>query len=85
MGSHSFWFWAIVLLVVILVFGTHKFGNRLRRPFESTSHPVFSSVTTRGEEAEHINEKLPKWPSRFMMLLTCMLLLAMFVWFAIRR
>lgn len=83
MGSFSLWHWVIVLLVVVIIFAVPRFRNQSKKPFEPRSHPVFSSVAARGNEVEHIDEKLPRRPSLLVMSLALLLLVAL-VWLSFR-
>ncbi|MGN0901912.1 MAG: Sec-independent protein translocase subunit TatA [Succinivibrio sp.] len=56
MGSLSLWHWAIVLLVVALVFGTSKLKN-LGKDLGSAVKGFKESVNTNPEELEHNKDK----------------------------
>jgi hypothetical protein len=60
MGSLSFWHWIIVLLVVVLIFVSGSSRNAKSSSQESRGQAVFSSVSIHGQEAEHIDDRLPK-------------------------
>lgn len=60
MGSFSFWHWLIVLFVVAMMLVWPQRRDKDDKPIEPSGQPVFSSVTTHGEEAEHIDERLRK-------------------------
>jgi hypothetical protein len=79
-GSFSVFHWMLVLLLVIVIFAEPKLRNPPRTRFHAAVHPVFSSVTTTGSEAEHINDKLPKWPSRFILTVTLFVLVVVASW-----
>jgi hypothetical protein len=60
MGQFSLWHWAIVLLVIVLVFATRTRKGSSQSKRDTEVHPVFSAVTTSGKEAEYLNQKLPR-------------------------
>lgn len=65
MSSFSIWHWLIVLVIVVLTFGTKRFmrvhhdGLRSRRDRDMGRMPVYSTETTNGKEAEFIRDRLP--------------------------
>ncbi|HTQ35627.1 MAG TPA: hypothetical protein VMH77_01215 [Steroidobacteraceae bacterium] len=89
MGSLTIWHWLIVLMIVVLIFGTGRaMGNdgnwlprysRLRK--ESGHMPVHSAETTDGEEAEFIRDRLPERFPAALILVASVILGAAVWWF----
>ena len=67
MGTFNHWHWLIVLLVVVLIFVLPRLKDNSGNPKNAAGHPVFSSVSLQGTEAESIDEQLPRvwrrWPA----------------------
>lgn len=74
----SLWHWAIVLLVVVLIFGTRTSGR------DAESHRVFSAFTVRGKEAEYVNERLPRKLVPVMLVAAALMALVLLAWSGIR-
>lgn len=77
MAGFSPWHWAVVLLVIVLVFSTRRRGDPTATPRHAAKHPVFSSVTTDGDEAEHLNQRLPGRGWRAALMLAALIAVAM--------
>ena len=84
MGAFSHWHWLVVLIVVILIFVLPRFKDTSGRPLDSVGQPVFSSVSVRGDEAEHIDEKLPKRWRRWAVYAVSFAVLASAIWLMMR-
>ncbi|MBL8327383.1 MAG: hypothetical protein JNJ71_00935 [Rubrivivax sp.] len=84
MGAFSYWHWIIVLLivVVIMVLPQRRPGGR---PRDAGAHPVFSAVSTQGQEVERIDERLPRRPWRMLALMLAVALVAAIGGFALRH
>lgn len=78
MGQFSVWHWLVVLLVVVLVFGTRT------RSRDAETHPIFSALTTSGKEAEYLNEKLPRKLGPVMLALAAIMAILFFSWWVAR-
>lgn len=78
MSQFSIWHWAIVLLVIVLVFSTRTSSR------DTESHPVFSAFTSSGKEAEYVNEKLPRKLGPAMLALVALMALVLLAWW-VRR
>lgn len=83
MGPFGLWHWAVVLLVIVLVFAGRK-GDGAKPAGMDARHPVFSSVTTRGDEAEHVDDRLPGNPSRVAWSLAVLVAVVLGTWWLTR-
>lgn len=78
MGQLSVWHWLVVLLVIVLVFGTRTSNRNAER------HPIFSALTTSGKEAEYLNEKLPRKLGPVMLALAAIIAILFLSWWVAR-
>ena len=79
---------AIVLAIVVLVFGTRRLSH-LRPRRDASRHleedlrrrmPVFSAETTGGKEAEFIRDRLPKRFPYFVLFIAAALVVGAIMW-----
>ena len=84
MGTFSHWHWLVVLLVVVLIFVLPRLKDHSGKPLDAAGHPVFSSISVEGKEAEHIDEKLPKRWGRFALYTLAFVMLASAMWLVTR-
>jgi|LakMenEpi03Aug12_release.lakeMendotaPanAssembly.Ray.scaffolds.fasta_scaffold5385612_1 hypothetical protein len=80
MGAFSHWHWLIVLIVVVLILVLPRRNDQSGKPLDAAGHPVFSSVSLQGEEAEHIDQKLPKRWGRLAAYTVSLIVLAAALW-----
>ena len=84
MDTFNHWHWLIVLLVVVVIFVLPKFKGYSSKPIDAAGHPVFSSVLVQGQEAEHIDERLPRLWRRWPAYIVTLVVLASTIWVVTR-
>lgn len=74
----------MVLRVIGLVFSTRQRGdpNATRHP--EAMHPVWSSVTTDGDEAAHVNPRLPERGRHLALMLAALVTVGLIAWWRAR-
>ena len=83
MGQFGLWHWAVVLLVIVLVFAGRK-GDGAKPAGLDARSPLFSSVTTKGDEAEYVDDRLPGRPSRLAWSLAVLVVVVLCTWWLTR-
>jgi uncharacterized membrane protein YwaF len=84
MDTFNHWHWLIVLLLVVLIFVLPKFKDYSGKQIDAAGHPVFSSVLVQGEEAENIDEQLPRVWRRWPAYIVTLVVLAAAIWVVTR-